>query len=113
MKKVRYFKKMEKGNIWYSESRGEPLDVELSNGKIMHFACEFYFGSGWRITDRETGLLSQNKYIANKKELLEYIKDKDFLTDLSRITNTGYYETQKDELKQFLKSRTRLTSPLN
>ena len=53
MKKVKYYKKMKKGKkIWYSESWGEPLDVALPNGKILHFACEFYRGDGWYITDR-------------------------------------------------------------
>ena len=72
--------------------------------KILHFACEFYRGVGWRITERETGLLTQNKYIPNKRALTEYINDKNFLAALLRITSTEYYETQKDELKQFLES---------
>ena len=108
MKKVKYFRKMGKAtNNWYLESLGEPLDLELPNGKIMHFACEFYRGDGWRITEMETGLLIQNKYIPNKRALTEYIKDNGFLTALARITNTEYYEKQKDELKQFLKNKAR------
>ena len=102
MKKVKYYKKMkEDKKIWYSERWGEPLDVALPNGKILHFACEFYRGDGWHITDRETGLLSQNKCIPNKKELIQYIKD--YLPAFSIATGTEYYKSQKDELKKFLK----------
>lgn len=102
MKKVKYYKKMKEGKkIWYSESLGEPLDVALQNGKILHLVCEFYRGCGWYITDRETGLLCQHKGIPTKKELPEYIKD--CLGAYSRVTDTEYYKSQKDELKQFLK----------
>ena len=102
MKKVKYFRKMGKApNNRYLESLGEPLDLELPNGKIMHLACEFYRGDGWKITDRDTGMLAQNKYIPSKKVLTEYIKDKGFLTAFARITSTEYYNKQKDELKQF------------
>ena len=111
MKKVKYYKKIKKDkNFCFLESLGEPLDLELPNGKIMHFACEFYRGDGWRITEMETGLLTENKYIPNKRALTEYIKDNGFLTALARITNTEYYEKQKDELKQFLKNKARPTS---
>ena len=99
---------MRKDNhVWYSENWGEPLDVALSNGKILHFACEFYRGDGWRITDRETGMLARSKRIPTKKVLTEYINDKNFLEGVLRATSTEYYETQKDELKQFLESITR------
>lgn len=105
MKKEKYYKKMIKDkHVCYSESWGEPLDVALSNGKILHFACEFYRGDGWRITDKETGLLAKTKRIPNKRALTEYINDKNFLAALLRITSTEYYERQKDELKQFLES---------
>lgn len=102
MKKVKYYKKMKEGKkIWYSESWGEPLDVALQNGKILHLVCEFYRGCGWYITDRETGLLCQRDGIPTKKQLTEYIKDR--LEAYSRATDTEYYKNQKDELKQFLK----------
>lgn len=102
MKKVKYYKKIKEGKkTWYLESWGEPLDVALQNGKILHLVCEFYRGCGWYITDRETGLLFQHKDIPTKKELTEYIKD--LLETYSRITDVEYYKSQKDELKQFLK----------
>ena len=110
MKKVKYYKKIIKDKIYFSECWGEPLDVSLPNGKTLHLVCEFIRGDGWRITDMETGLLSQNKYISSKKELTEYIKDKNFLSALSKATNGKYYERQKDELNQFLESRTCLMS---
>lgn len=104
MKKVKYYKKnKEKKKTWFSESWGEPLDLILQNGKVFHFACEFYRGDGWYITDRETGLLSQNKHIPNKNELTKYIKDESFLKALSRIIDSEYYQKQKDELTEFLK----------
>ena len=77
--------------------------MALPNGKTLHLACEFYRGCGWYITDRMTGLLCQNKDIPTKKELTEYIKDKDLLSAYSRITETEYYKRQKDELGHFLK----------
>ena len=104
MKKVKYYKKnTDRKKHWFSESWGEPLDVVLPNGKVLHFACEFYRGDGWYITDRETGLLSQNKHIPNKNELTKYLKDENFLKALSRIMDSGYYQKQKDELSLFLK----------
>ena len=111
MEKVTYYKKMKKGkNICYSRSLGEPLDVELPNGKIMHLACEFYRGDGWRITDRDTRMVTQNKHMPSKKVLTEYIKDKGFLTAFERTQNTEYYKKQKDELKQFFENKARPTS---
>lgn len=105
MKKVKYYKKIRKyKEIWFSEGWGKPLDVSLPNGKTLHLVCEFIRGDGWRITDRETGLLAQNKYIRNKEELTKYIKDRVFLSFFSRITNSEYYEKQRDELRQFLEN---------
>lgn len=104
MKKVKYYKKIKKDEkIWFSESWGEPLDVSLLNGKTIHLVCEFIRGDGWYITDRKTGLLSQNKHIPNKKELTKYLKDENLLEALSRIMDTEYYQKQKDELTEFLK----------
>ena len=104
MKKVKYYKKnRQKEKIWFSESWGEPLDLVLPNGKVFHFACEFYRGDGWRITDRETGLLFQNEHIPNKKELTKYLKYENLLETLSRIMDSEYYQKQKDELTEFLK----------
>ena len=104
MKKVKYYKKIKKDKkIWFSESWGEPLDVSLLNGKTLHLVCEFIRGDGWKITDSETGLLAQTKGIPTKKQLMEYVKDKDLLVAFSRITNTEYYARQKDELTEFLK----------
>ena len=40
MKKVKYYKKnTDRKKHWFSESWGEPLDVVLPNGKVLHFAC--------------------------------------------------------------------------
>ena len=103
MKKVKYYKKNRQNKkIWFSESWGEPLDVVLPNGKVFRFACEFYRGDGWYITDRETGLLSQSKHIPNKNELTKYLKDESFLKVISRIIDSEYYQKQKDELSLFL-----------
>ena len=101
MKKIKYFKKMRQdGKIYYAESWGEPLDVELPNGKNLHLALEFCRGNGWILTDRDTGLLAQHKDIPSRKQLLEYILT--LTPTYSRITDTEYYKVQKDELKQFL-----------
>ena len=103
MKKVKYYKKNRQNKkIWFSDSWGEPLDVVLPNGKVFCFACVFYRGDGLYITDRETGLLSQNKHIPNKNELTKYLKDESFLKVLSRIIDSEYYQKQKDELSSFL-----------
>ena len=100
-KKIKYFKKMRQDKkIYYAESWGYPLDVELINGKVLHLACEFYRDTGWVLTDRDTGMLAQNKAIRNKKQLLEYISA--VTPTYSRITGTEYYKDNKDKLKQFL-----------
>lgn len=103
MKKIKYFKKINQvGKIWYAENWGYPLDVELPNKKNFHLACEFYRGTGWILTDRDTGLIAQHDVILNRKQLTEYIS---LATPLySRITDTEYYKAQKDELNQFLKN---------
>ena len=102
MKKIKYFKKMNQDKkIWYAESWGYPLDVKLPNEKVLHLACEFYRGTGWILTDRDTGLITQNDEILNRKQLTKYIS---VATPFySRITDTEFYKAQKDELKQFLK----------
>lgn len=87
--------------IWYAESWGYPLDVELPNKKTLHLACEFYRGTGWILTDRDSGLTTQNDVIPNRKQLTKYIS---LATPFfSRVTDTEYYKAQKDELNQFLK----------
>ena len=102
MKKIKYFKKMRKDKkIWYAESWGQPLDIEFPNGKALHLALEFCRGTGWILTDRDTGLLAQHKDIPNRKQLLEYISA--VTPTYSRITEAEYYKAQKDELNQFLK----------
>ena len=104
MKKVRYYKKnREKQKIWFSESWGEPLKVVLPNGKVLRFACEFYCGDGWYITDTATGLLAQNKNLPNKTELKKYIKDENYLQVLERITNTEDYKKSEVELTEYKK----------
>ena len=102
MKKVKYFKKMKKGEIiWYSESWGYPLDVDLPNGKTLHLACEFYRDTGWILTDRDSGLITQNDELLNRKQLTKYISVA--TPYYSKITDTEFYKVQKDELNQFLK----------
>lgn len=104
MKKIKYFKKIRQDKkIWYAESWGQPLDVELPNKKTLHLACEFYRGTGWILTDRDTGLITQHDVILNRKQLTEYISVA--TPFFSRITGTEYYKAQKDELKQFLDKR--------
>ena len=104
MKKVKYYKKnKEREKIWFSESWGEPLYLVLPDKKIFRIVCEFYRGDGWYITDRDTGMLAQNKHIPNKRELRKYINDDNFLNVLSRIADSEYYQKQKDELSLFLK----------
>ena len=100
MKKIKYFKKMNQdGGIWYAEGWGYPLDVELTNGKTLHLACEFCRGAGWILTDRDTGLLAQHTDIPNRKQLSEYIPA--VAPNYSRIIDTEYYKAQKDKFKQF------------
>ena len=87
------------GGIWYAEGWGYPLDVELTNGKTLHLACEFCRGAGWILTDRDTGLLAQHTDIPNRKQLSEYIPA--VAPNYSRIIDTEYYKAQKDKFKQF------------
>ena len=105
-KKIKYFKKMRPDKkICYAASWGYPLDLELKNGKTFHLVCEFCRGTGWIITDKDTGMLAQNKAILNKKQLLGYIST--LAPVYSRITDSEYYKVQKDELKQFLERITK------
>lgn len=103
MKKIKYFKKIRQDKkIWYAESWGQPLDVELPSGKTLHLACEFRRGTGWILTDRDTGLLAQHDEIPSRRQISEYISA--VTPTYSRITETEYYKIQKDELNQFLKN---------
>ena len=94
MKKVKYYKKnREKKKIWFSESWGEPLKVVLPNGKILHFACEFYRGDGWYITDTATGFFDTIQKSSKQNRIKQIYQRRKFLEGIGE--NYKYRILQK------------------